>query len=84
MRLGYSADMPTVLRQDGFRVMIRTHDHEPPHVHCFKAGGEVLIDIETGHIRGVDGMNRSDVSKAIALVEENRALLLREWRKMFP
>lgn len=76
--------MPTVLREDGFRVMIRTDDHEPPHVHCIKAGGEVLIDIESGDIRDVDGLKQSDVRKALTLVADNRAFLLQEWRKVFP
>jgi histidinol phosphatase-like PHP family hydrolase len=33
--------MPTILRQDGFAICINTDDHEPPHVHVFKAGVEV-------------------------------------------
>ena len=34
---GYILSMPTVLRRDGFDVMIYTHDHAPAHVHVWKA-----------------------------------------------
>jgi Domain of unknown function (DUF4160) len=37
--------MPTGLRQDGFDVMIYTDDHPPAHVHVFKAGEEIIIDL---------------------------------------
>ncbi len=33
--------MHTVSRQDGFRVVIYTDDHEPPHVHVLKGETEV-------------------------------------------
>lgn len=64
--------------------MINTADHEPPLVHCIKSDAAVLIDIETGHIRDNLGMKRNDVRNAIALVIENQARLLQEWRRVFP
>jgi hypothetical protein len=64
--------------------MISTHDHEPPHVHCHKAGTTVLIDIETGNIRKNCGMNKKQVRNAVALVHDNKAKLLQEWRKVLP
>lgn len=63
--------------------MIRTHDHEPPHVHCIKAGAEVLIEIENGSIRRNRGMKSSDVRSAIALVMEHQETLRAEWRRRF-
>lgn len=76
--------MPTVLRQNGFRVMINTHDHEPPHVHCVKAGAEVLINIETSSVRRSKGMATHEIRKAVQLVEDNADRLMAEWRKVFP
>ena len=40
--------MPTVLRLDGFEVRIYLNDHEPAHVHVFRAGGEAKIKLGLG------------------------------------
>jgi Domain of unknown function (DUF4160) len=42
--------MPTIIREDGFRVVIYPNDHIPAHVHVLKGGGEVRIDL--GSIEG--------------------------------
>lgn len=36
--------MVTVLRAEGFRIVIFTNDHEPAHVHVF-GDGEAKIDL---------------------------------------
>ena len=40
--------MPTVLRERGFDIMIYLNDHPPPHVHVFRAEGEVVINLGEG------------------------------------
>jgi hypothetical protein len=35
--------MPTVLRIDGFRIVVYPNDHRPPHVHVIGGGGEALF-----------------------------------------
>ncbi len=79
-----SRSMPTVLRENGFRVMIHTADHPPPHVHCIKAGCAVLIEIETLRIRDNFGMPISEIRNAQKIVADNQAILLLEWQKVFP
>ncbi|MGI8787505.1 MAG: DUF4160 domain-containing protein [Pyrinomonadaceae bacterium] len=37
--------MPTVLRQNGFDFKINTDDHEPMHVHIWKQGAIILINL---------------------------------------
>ena len=78
--------MPTVLEKDGFRITIRTRDHNPPHVHVYKADGQIKIALgsETEPI-GIVGvwMNPSDAKKAVAIVEENRMHLLVKWREIY-
>lgn len=76
--------MPTVLRQAGFRVMINTEDHPPAHVHCIKAGASVLIEIESLKVRKNYGMQIHEIRNAVKLVEAHQAMLLVEWRKVFP
>jgi hypothetical protein len=39
--------MPTVIRHAGFEVGIYTFDHPPPHVHVWKAGAVLKIDLAT-------------------------------------
>ena len=75
--------MPTLFRQDGFRVVIYTDDHEPPHVHVLKGETEVKIDLgsETKpptviFLRG----KRSEAKGALALVIDRQINLLEAWR----
>lgn len=76
--------MPTVLRQDGFAVMIYTHDHEPMHVHIFKAGHEVVIDITRIEVREYRGMKMKDIHKAQEIVASYQEFLVSEWKRLGP
>jgi Domain of unknown function (DUF4160) len=81
--------MPTIIREDGFRVVIYPNDHIPAHVHVLKGGGEVRIDL--GSIKGsiapslmsVSGkISDKDVAKALRLVDKNQSELLDEWSRI--
>lgn len=75
--------MPTVLRDGGFRFFIFPGDHAPPHVHAFNADGVAVIEIETLHVRRVDGsMRPPDVSRAAAIVADHQDALLKRWREI--
>ena len=82
--LGYNLFMPTVLRVNGFNVVINTHDHMPRHVHVLRAGGVVIIEIETGNIVRVRNMKAADVREAREIVEDNAAHLVAEWDRIKP
>jgi hypothetical protein len=75
--------MPTVLRQDGFDIMIYTNDHPPAHVHVWKAGHVVLIDLGNGStapsIRENKRMPASDVRKVLNIVGEHQKYLIEKW-----
>lgn len=77
--------MPTVLREIGFEFRIRADDHDPPHVHVFKAGAEMKISIGDSsskpRVLGTKGMSDAEGGKALRLVAINQALLLRAWEK---
>ena len=70
-RFGYSSDMATIVRQDGFEVMIYSRDHEPPHVHVWRAEAELVVNLNPIEIRENNGMSPNDARKAITLVEEH-------------
>lgn len=40
--------MPTVLCQAGFDFMVYTHDHRPAHVHIWKGGNELIVNLGDG------------------------------------
>jgi hypothetical protein len=77
--------MVTVLKQDGLSLRIYSNDHLPSHVHVFKAGKEARIEISGAdgkpHAFTNNGLSRKELSKAIALVQENQALLLQQWNE---
>jgi hypothetical protein len=79
--------MPTVLRQQGFRVVIYPNDHLPSHVHVLKGNGEVRIDLGSEEtppvLMTISGkISDKDVAKAFCLVKEHQAELLAKWRKI--
>lgn len=77
--------MPTVHREDGFRIVIYPNDHLPRHVHVFKADGEVIIqlgsDIEDPLIDQIYGdISDKNIAKALQLVQIHQIKLLEAWR----
>ena len=74
--------MPTVLRAEGFEVVIRTDDHEPPHVHVWKAGQQVKISLEAVRVLRRAGLEDRLVAKALRLVLTHREQLLEAWRSL--
>ena len=78
--------MPTLLRKNGFQVIIWTNDHEPMHVHVFKAEGEIVVNLGNDKaevsIRENYGMRNADLRRALSLVSRNHNLLLEKWREI--
>ncbi len=79
--LDYDGFMPTVMRIDGFRIVIWPDDHVPAHVHVYRAGGEVVIFLEQVRIRERKGMSIRDSSLARDVVAAIRKTLLNQWRQ---
>lgn len=79
--------MPTILRQNGFRVIIYLNDHLPSHVHILKGGGEIKIDLGNSKskpklIAIVGAIKNQEVAKALELVTDNQAFLLAKWKEI--
>src|ERR1700722_19959325 len=75
---------PTIIREGGVLVMIysKPREHDPPHVHVVKAGGEARIalgDARSAPMLWDYTMRRSDVAQALRIVDEHQAVLLAEW-----
>jgi hypothetical protein len=75
--------MVTVHRAFGFRLVMFTNDHAPPHVHVFGQGGEAKIELRSGRdvtVVWVNGIARNDLRRLIAEVQEKHTMLLDAWR----
>jgi hypothetical protein len=71
--------MPTIMREDGFEVVIFTRDeHPPPHVHVFHAGELIVIELEPMTVRE-SRMKPRTAAKAWLLVAGKRGELLQQW-----
>ena len=80
--------MPTVFQQDGFEIRIYSNDHNPPHVHVMKAGGELKFILgseseETFLDKVLSPMKRRDAREALEIVKEQRTFLLKKWRDIY-
>jgi len=72
--------MPTVLREDGYEVVIYPADHEPPHVHVFRAEGEAKLDILTQEVLDAWRMSGREQRRAQDIVADHREFLMKRWR----
>jgi len=77
--------MPTILRQDGFAVRLYPNDHDPPHVHVFKAEGQAKISLGDSDSLPLPievlSMSNKDVKKALEIVKEHQMILRQAWEK---
>ena len=75
--------MPTVLRQKGFEVRIYTNDHAPAHVHVWRAGEFVIINLGDDqtkpHVRKNINMRLRDIAVVLVIIGENQSYLLAKW-----
>ena len=77
--------MPTVLRKDGFRVMIYPHDHEPAHVHVWHGDAQVIVTLgqhgDGPRIRTYRDASRKMRADVWRLIAEHNDFLLTEWER---
>jgi hypothetical protein len=76
--------MVTVLRGQGFRVVIYPNDHRPAHVHVIKAGNEALFNLHCPEgppeLWENYGFSRQDVQRIKALLADKVQDLCERWR----
>ena len=72
--------MGTIINQNGFKILIRTNDHLPPHVHVFRAGNEAKLSIGTHpELLAPSNMKPRELAQAIEIVSQHYENLLKEW-----
>lgn len=76
--------MVTVYREAGLRFVIFTDDHEPAHVHVVGDGHAKINLTGAGgkpELVSNDGLKAGDLRKAMRVVSEQRAVMLRRWKE---
>ncbi|HEX6746998.1 MAG TPA: DUF4160 domain-containing protein [Longimicrobium sp.] len=65
-------------------MIIRTRDHEPPHVHVYCSGYEehVVLDLVPVGVRELRRMRPKHVVKAVRLVEDAADYLMNCWEEI--
>ncbi len=79
--------MPTVIRKDGFQIVIWTNHHAPAHVHVFKAEGELVVNLGDSNsavsVRDNFEMSNKNERRALEIVGENQTFLRSKWVEIY-
>ncbi len=73
--------MPTVLRVKGYRFIIFTNDHPPPHIHVKQAEGGAKINLNPIEIVEHFDLNQRQLREIEEIVEENQSFLMEKWQE---
>ena len=78
--------MPTVMRFDGFSVVVYPANHIPAHVHVFSGGREAVFNLNCPggpvELRETYGFSRAAIAGIRKLLNERIAKLCHEWRSI--
>jgi hypothetical protein len=78
--------MPTVLKFDGFRVVIYPNDHRPAHVHVIGAGCEAVFNLNCPkgpiELRENYGFSSKALNRIELVLADHLASLCREWENI--
>jgi len=78
--------MPTVLRIDGWRIVIYPNDHRPPHVHVLAAGNWAvyILHCPAGPttLRGSRGFSTPDLNRIETAISARVPELCEDWRRI--
>jgi hypothetical protein len=74
--------MVQVHHGDGFRVHIWLNDHEPAHVHVYRAEAMAIIEITSLHVRAAYDMKPPDLRRAVEIVEQHQSWFLQRWSQI--
>ena len=73
--------MPTILRINGWRMVIYPNDHSPAHVHVLAAGWEVVVNLLALEIREVIRCDERQARQVLRHVADHRSMLMDAWRQ---
>jgi Domain of unknown function (DUF4160) len=78
--------MPTILRFDGFSVVVYPADHRPAHVHVFGGGNEAVFNLNCPAgpvmLRENYGFSRRAIARIREALDGSVPTLCRKWRRI--
>lgn len=74
--------MVTLHRAYGYRFVIFTNDHSPPHVHVVGNGGEAKIALDPLELEWVDGIGWGDMRRLMLEAQDRRDFFVAEWERI--
>lgn len=79
--------MAEAYRKNGFKILIYSNDHPPPHVHVLKAEGHLVFELgskstELSLVKVLSHMKSNDALQAREIVEEQHKNLLNKWSEI--
>ncbi len=74
--------MVTVHRAFGYRFIIFSNDHSPPHVHVVGHGGEATITLDEFRLDWSAGIGGADMRRLLREAERERGRLIEAWRRI--
>ena len=78
--------MPTVLRFEGYRVVVYPNDHRPAHVHVIGRGCEAVFDLRCPagpvELRENYGFSRREIGHISDVLNGHLENLCREWEQI--
>lgn len=75
--------MPTIFKLFGFLFMFYANDHEPIHVHVVKGNIKAKFAIFPVRLIENNGLTKSELKMAEAVIEENQEIIAEHWNKFF-
>jgi uncharacterized protein DUF4160 len=78
--------MPTILRLDGYRVVIYPNDHSPAHVHVIGATAEAVFELHCPEgpvtLRESYAFKKRDLRRLMRELDAQLSLLCEDWEKI--
>ena len=73
--------MPTLFIIFGLRFHFYSNEHLPIHVHVRNADGEAKFEVENVKLVSNKGLKNKDISLAVAIIEENKEIIIAKWKE---
>ncbi len=74
--------MPTILILFGIRFYFYSREHEPMHVHIETSDGNAKFNVDPQvELIKNNGVKNKDIRLAESIIEENRELIIKEWKE---
>ena len=77
-------DMPTVLREEGFKFFFYSNDHLPVHIHIEKGDAKAKFHLEPNiELVYNQGFTQKEIKKIREIITENHKKLVNSWHNFF-